>query len=45
MTVQPQLEAYLVNMRQVLREEVRVLRHFLAREIQLSQQEGPRPFY
>ena len=44
MTVQPKLEAYLMDMRQELREEVRELRSFLAREIQLSQQKEPRLF-
>ena len=43
-TVQPQLDAYVMQMRQELREEVRVLRTFLAREIQLAQQEQYRPF-
>ena len=36
MTVQPQLEAYMFKMRQEMQEEVRVLRSFLAREIQLA---------
>ena len=45
MTVQPQLDAYMTMMRQELWEEVRVLRSFLAREIQLAQQVGPRPSY
>ena len=45
MTVQPQLDAYMTMMRQELWEEVRVMRSFLAREIQLSQQVGLRPSY
>ena len=45
MTVQPQLDACMSMMRQELWEEVRVLRTFLAREIQLAQQVGLRPSF
>ena len=43
LTVQPQLEAYMYSLRQEMLEEVRVMRTFLAREIQLAQLEGLRP--
>ena len=44
LTVQPQLEAYMYNMRKELWQEVGFLRSFMARELQLAQQEGSRPF-
>ena len=44
-TVQPRLEAFMFKMRQEMWEEVRVLRTFLAREIQLAQQVGLRPSF
>ena len=43
LTVQPQLDAYMIKIRQEMWEEVRVLRTFLAREMQLAQLEGLRP--
>ena len=42
LTVQPQLEACMYKMRQEMWEEIRVLRTFLARELQIAQQEGTR---
>ena len=44
-TVQPQLEAYMCRIRKDLWQEVGFLRSFLARELQLAQQEGIRPSY
>ena len=39
LTVQPQLEACMTKMRLEMWEELRALRTFLARELQLAQQE------
>ena len=45
MTVQPQLEACMFQMRQELWEEVRALRSYLAREVQLAQEGGHRHLF